>query len=403
MLFYYVASDADGRIVEDSLNAESAGELLAKLNARGLRPISIKATKTIEADLKSRFWGPSITLVDKLFLTKYLSLMLRVGTDLFKAIDILINDFEKAALKAILLQIRVNLEKGNPFFVSFAQYPKIFSPVFVALIRAGEKSGTLDRVLEDLSVSLEREQDLRGRLRSALIYPIILLVTAFLIFILLVTFALPKIAEVFNVGGVEPPLFSKVVLGIGLFVGNNVTYFLVFFFLLAFGLWYATTKHMKTRRILQRLYFRVPFVGEVLRKVALQRFATTFASLMRAGMPVTDSLEITADAVGWEELKDALKRIAREGLVKGLTIGDAFRREPVFPRVVANIIAISEKAGHLENILDTLANFYETEIDASVKTLIAFLEPVMLLFLGIIIGTIALSIIVPIYQLISNI
>lgn len=403
MLFHYIASSVEGKIVEDSLEAENAGELLAKLSSRGLRPISIKVTKTLEKELRTKFWGPGITLVDKLFLTKYLSLMLRVGTDLFKAIDILINDFEKATLKALLLQIRSNLEKGNPFFTSFAQYPGIFSSVFVALIRAGEKSGTLDKVLEDLSVSLEREQELRGRIRSALIYPIILLVAAFLILTLLVVFALPRIAEVFLVGGIEPPIFSRIVFGVGLFIGDNIVYFLALFAFFIFGTWYMATKNLKTRLIMQRFFFRVPYLGDILRKIALQRFATTLASLMRAGMGITDSLEITADAVGWEELKDVLKRISREGLMKGLTIGDAFKREPIFPRTVTNLVAISEKAGHLENILNTLANFYESEINSAVKTLIAFLEPVMLLMLGLITGAIALSIIIPIYQLISNI
>ncbi|KKU15189.1 hypothetical protein A3A20_01335 [Candidatus Wolfebacteria bacterium RIFCSPLOWO2_01_FULL_45_19] len=403
MLFHYVASNAEGKIVEDSMEAGNTDELLAKLGAQGLRPISIKIAKGFGGGVRARLFGPTFTTLDQLFLTKYLALMLRAGTDLFKAIDILINDFEKPTIKALLLQIRSNLEKGNPFYTTFAQYPKFFSSAFVNLIRAGEKSGTLDKVLEDLSVSLEREQELRGRIRSALIYPVVLLAASFIILLLLVTFALPKIAEVFMTGGFEPPLFSRVVFGVGLFISNNIIYVLILLASAAFGGWYVLSKNINARRVLQRFAFRVPYLGEVLRKTSLQRFTSTFSSLMRAGLHITDSLEITSRAVGWEELKEALMRVSREGLVKGMTVGDAFRREQVFPKVVVNLVAISEKAGHLEDILDTLSKFYESEIDNSIKTLVSFLEPAMLLVLGVIIGTIALSIIVPIYQLIGSI
>lgn len=403
MLFHYIAADSGGKIIEDNAEAANTSELLARLSSKGLRPISIKVIKALEKELHLKFLGPSLTVIDKLFLTKYLALMLRVGTDLFKAIDILIADFEKPVLKALLMQIRANLEKGNPFYTTFAQYPNIFSSVFVNLIRAGEKSGTLDRVLEELSVDLGKEQELRSRIRSALVYPVILLGASFIILLLLVTFALPRIAEVFTTGGFKPPLFSRVVFAIGLFVGRNILYVLMLLVALGIGGWYFLTQNRATRHFIQRFAYRIPYVGEILKRIALQRFASTLASLMRAGLAITDSLEITAQAVGWEDMRDALVRVSREGMTKGLTVGDAFRREPVFPRVVANLIAVSEKAGHLENILDTLANFYESEIDNSIKTLISFLEPAMLLILGIIIATIALSIIVPIYQLISSI
>ena len=156
------------------------------------------------------------------------------------------------------------------------------------------------------------------------------------------------------------------------------------------------------RKMLYRFFIHLPAVKTVVKKIAIQRFATTLAALLKSGLPILDALEITASAVGNDEVREALMRISREGISKGLTMGEAFKREPIFPRTVANLVSISEKSGHIEEILVTLANFYESEIDASLKTLISLLEPILLMGIGLIIAVIALSIIVPIYQLVGQ-
>lgn len=402
MYFHYIASQPDGRVVEGDVEANAPNDVLVFLASRGLRPVSLKVTKGIETLTSRRIFGQKITVDDKVFLTKYLALMLRVGTDLFSAIDILIADFEKVAVKALLVEIRSTLEKGQPFYITFAKYPKYFSAVFVNLIKAGEASGNLQEIFDELSGSLQKEQDLRSRVKSALTYPIILFSAALLMLVFLVTFALPKIANIFTSSNVKPPLFSQVVFNFGNFMNEYIFYIIGITALLAFLVWYIFTKSVKGRKIISRFFSKLPVVKGILRQIAFQRFATTLASLLKAGLPIIDSLEITADAVGYDELKDSLIRIAREGIAKGLGIGEAFRRESVFPRVIVNLMAISEKAGHIENALGTLATFYESEIDASIKILISFLEPALLFAIGIVIGTIALSIIVPIYQLVGN-
>ena len=196
MKFHYIASQSNGKVVEGDINAGSAEEVLQFLASKGLRPISIKIRKSVDIS-GMKFFGQTITVSDKVFLTRYLSLMLKAGTDLYKAIDILIKDFDKPVLKALLTEIRINLEKGSPFYLTFSKYPRHFSSVFVNLIKAGEKSGNLTEVFDNLSVSLEKEKELKNKVRSALIYPIILLVMSFLMLLLLVTFAIPRIANVF--------------------------------------------------------------------------------------------------------------------------------------------------------------------------------------------------------------
>jgi type IV pilus assembly protein PilC len=403
MRFHYIASQPNGKIIEGDFEGNGSAEILKYLAGQGLKPISIKVVKGVEElGKKSFIFKKGITIDDKVFLIKYLSLMLKVGTDLLKAIDVLIADLENQTLKALLIEIRGNLEKGKPFYSTFLKYPKYFSSVFVNLIKAGETSGNLERVLEDLSASLEREQDLRRKIKAAFTYPVILLIASFAILILLVSFVLPRIATVFTSANIKPPFFSKIVISVGLFINHYIWFFLIFLIILIISLWYLFTKTPSGKRILYQFALKLPIIKNVLKQMALQRFANTLSSLLKAGLPILDALEITSQTVGYGEMKDSLLRISREGIAKGLTVGEAFRREAVFPRVVVNLMSISEKAGHIEDILSTLATFYEGEIETEIKTLVSFLEPVLLLGIGIVIGTIAISVIVPIYQLVGQ-
>lgn len=398
MLYHYIASDKDGKIVEGEVDAEDLNGVLQHLVGQQLRPVSVKPLKLTKTGVR-RLLGGSIKIGDKVFLTKYLSLMLRVGTDLLSAINILIIDFDNPAMKNLLLEVRDSIVHGRPFYEAFSRHPKVFSPVFVNLVRSAEASGNLQQTFEDLSVSLQEEAELRSRIRSALIYPLILLFFAFVIFIFIATFALPKIAGVFSESSAPIPLFSRVVFSVGLFVNRHIVAFISSTVLVvSFGVYFLRFT-LVGRRLIDRMFSRLPVIRKVYRDLAIQRFATTLSSLMKAGLPITQAINITAETVGSEQFRLSLMRINQEGLAKGLTIGEAFRRETVFPRVVTNLVAISEKAGHLEEVLRTLAQFYAANVNALIKTLVAFLEPVLLVLMGIMVAVIALSIVVPIYQL----
>lgn len=379
------------------MEAKDVAGVLEFLSSHGLKPISIKPVGRSEAG--GSLTRGRITITDQIFISKYLSLMLKLGTGLLQAINILIEDFDKRAVRSFLMEVRSNLEQGQQFFTAFARYPKVFSQVYVNLIRAGETSGNLDSVFENLTNSLTKEKMLKDQIRSALVYPILLLSASIVILVFLVMYALPKIANVFEQGGFTPPLFSRIVFAVGLFFAQ---YGFIVIFLAVAGSIAGTFFYKNSltfRKLVSGLVKEIPVVKDLVNKIALQRFAATLSSLIKAGIPLTDALEITAQAVGNVELRDSLVRISREGLAKGLTVGEAFKKEPVFPKTVVNLIAISEKAGHIEDVLGTLADFYSSEIDSSLKSLVSFLEPVMLMLIGIVVGLIALSIIIPIYQL----
>lgn len=402
MKFHYVASTQQGTLQEGNEEGGSTAELLALLASRGLKPISIKQLHGENALTYGKVLrGRSITINDKIFLSKYLSIMLKVGIDLFQAINILLADFQRSTLRSLLAEIRENLERGQPFYATFQRYPQYFSNVFVNLIRAGETSGNLDDVFADLTESLEKEKSLRSKIKGALVYPALLFGMSILILIFLTTFALPKLANVFSGGGFEPPAFSKAVFAVGLFINKYVWAVFGLTIVAILALW-IFSKSKPGRAFIDLVMLKTPILKKIVYTLAVRRFATTLASLLRAGVPILEALRITADTVGHPNVRDGLLRIANEGVAKGLTLGEAFRKETVFPFVVTNLVAISEKAGHLDEILETLGRFYDTEVEASIKNAVTFLEPAMLFFIGIVIATIALAIIVPVYQLVGK-
>ena len=402
MLFHYLAQDFKGRIKEANINQPNLKAALEYLTSQNLRPVSVKLL-TFESKKKGiRIFKETLTLTDKVFLTKYLSLMLRVGTDLFSAIDILIEDFESGPARRFLLEIRTNLEQGKPFWYSFSQHSEYFSPVVANLIKAGETSGNLETTLSQVSQDLERERDLSSKVKASLIYPALLLVASFLMILFLSTFAVPKLGTMFLSTGQKIPIYTRIVLTTGMFLNHYV--YLVFPLAIGIplGLFFYFSKNRNGRKTFNKILEKIPVARSLMEKLALERFASVLSNLIHAGMPIIQAIEVTSTAVGNPKYEATLLRISKEYLAKGLSIGDSFKKEKVFPPVVTNLLAIGEKAGHTEEILNTLSAFYESEIDVSLKTLVAFIEPAMLVILVVIIGGIALSLIVPVYQLVSQ-
>jgi type IV pilus assembly protein PilC len=401
MLYHYLASDKQGVHSEGEYEAADLGGVLSYLARSNLQPISVKPVEKKD-DIKALFKSGNISVTDKIFLMRYLALMLRVGTDLLSAVNILLSDFEKPAVREFLMEVRSNLTRGQAFYQAFAARPKMWSLVTVNLIKAAEASGNLQSTLEDLTVQLEKDAALMRKIKSAFIYPIILLITSLVIFLFLSLFALPKIAKVFSDTGIKPPAFSRIVFAVGLFAADHAVAIVSTIILGSFGAIWFLTKTLVGRKFISRAFERTPIVKRVVADLAVQRFASTYASLLKAGLPIVETTRITADVVGTEHFRVALLRVADEGLSKGLTVGEAFRRETIFPKVVTNLIAISEKAGHMEEVLRTVADFYAGNVDDSIKTLVAFLEPMLLLGMGGLVALIAMSIIIPIYQLTST-
>ncbi len=332
MLFHYKAIEASGRPTEADYEAGTVVDVLHFLSEKGLKPLSVKEVKQKRGDILQQWFG-GINTADQVFLTKYLALMLRVGTDLLSAINILIIDFDKPAVHDFLLEVRDNLGKGRPFYQAFAAHPRTFSPTLINLIKAAEKSGNLQKTFEDLSTTLENDAALQSRIRSAMIYPIVLLVAMSAILIFLTTFVLPKLANVFTSSGIQPPWFSQIVFTVGLFIGANVWTLVPGVLIVIAALVFGVRRTQTGKRIFDRIVTNIPIIRGIYRDIAVQRMASTMNSLLKAGLPITESITVAAETVSLRDYKFALLRVANEGLAKGITLGEAFKREKVFPKV----------------------------------------------------------------------
>lgn len=402
MLFHYLAQDTQGRIKEGDINQPNTEAVLEYLTTQKLKPLSVKPLMLVSGKKGLAIFKKGLSLADKVFLTKYLALMLKVGTDLFSAIDILIQDFDSGPARQFLFETRSNLEQGKPFWYTFKNHPEYFSPVVANLIKTGETSGNLEATLNQVSINLERDRNLQTKIKSSLVYPVFLLVTSFLMVIFLVTFAVPKLGDMFLSTGQAIPAYTRVVLSTGMFLNRNIYIVFPLLVIIPIVLFYYFSKTSAGKQKFSAFLEKVPVARDLVAKMALERFASVLSSLIKAGMPIIEAIKVTAGAVGHPKYEAALVKIADKHLAQGISMGDSFKKENIFPAVVSNLLAIGEKAGHTEEILKTLSTFYETEIDAALKTMVSLLEPILLLFLGVIVGGIALSLIVPVYQLVGQ-
>ncbi|MDD3156046.1 MAG: type II secretion system F family protein [Candidatus Pacebacteria bacterium] len=401
MLFHYTAFDQRNIYVEGDVDMPALEDVLKYLSNQRLKPIKVVPVNTKSNSKNIVLFQKGISLTDQIFLFKYLGLMLKVGTDILKAVDVLMQDYEKGPVKTFLLQSRSNLEKGNPFYLTFEQNEKTFSYVTINLIKAGEKSGTLQTTLEKISVNLEKDKELRGKVISALTYPIILVVMMSVLMVFLMIFLFPKMGASFTQAGLKLPAFTKLLFDISNFFNANMTMVIsgMFIFPLIFYLYFFKTKAGKKQfNVMVR---KLPPIRNFLNKMALQRLTSTLSSLIKAGMPLIESLKISSEAVGEETFRISLSNVATY-LTQGLTIGEAFRQEKSFPKYLSNLLAIGEKAGHIDEILFTLSDFYEKEIEAALKSLVALIEPIMLILMGGVIGGVAIAVILPMYQMLGN-
>ncbi len=401
-IFIFKALDKEGvqqRGEVQALNKETA---LDYLRRDSLTPLYLEEKGTRrQFQLSANLFGGGINILDKVFLTRHLSAILKSGINLLEALEILQEDAQKAAMQKVLKDAKINLERGVPLSSTFASYSRYFSPVFVGLVKSGEISGTLEDTLENLGEQLQREYDIRKKVQSAMIYPVILLFAASLIIVLLLTFVMPRMMKALVQAKIQLPLITRIMLfASDVFSANPLATISAFLFSVLFLL--VLFKSKFGRRITFHFVGKMPLVGTLTKKFALSRFAITFRNLLRSGMPAVEALDITAKTVGNIEYESALLAINHE-LQHGAPLHEVFKKRPeLFPQMVARVIAVGERTGTLEKSLLIISNYYNDEVERVLKNLVTLLEPILLVIMGLIIASIALSILLPIYQLMSS-
>jgi len=401
-LFSYTAFDAKEKMVEGELEADKEAAVLAYLQKHELFPVSVKQIKRKKG---SGWFGfslfDSVSALDKIILTRNMSLMIKSGISISEAIDIMLEDAQKPILKKILEHSKVTLEKGSQLSDALSAYPRQFSLVIINMLKAGEASGNLESALMSISDQLKKENDLRKKVKSAMAYPAVLVSAALGVVVLLVTVVLPRVGKIFTQSNLKLPLITRILLGVSDFVAQR-WYLALLIAIILIVLIYLLKKSNFGRIAFFKIGRRVPVLGELLQKVVLARFNSVLYSLLKSGVPIMRALEITADALDNAVYKKVLLEMTGQEVSKGVSFGMALKRRPeYFPRLTASMIVVGEKSGNLETMLDNLARFYEDSVDDALKTLITLLEPALLLGVGLMVGVLALSIIIPIYQMIG--
>ena len=344
-------------------------------------------------------YNTNVPLTSKVFFAENLKVMVHAGLSISEGLNTLALQSESRHFRRIILHVKEDVEAGHLLSQGMSKFPKVFPPVFTNMIQIGEVSGTLENVLAELSTQMTKDYDLRSEVRGAMTYPVVILVAMIGITTGLVTFVLPKLLNAFkDFGDVKLPLATRILIWISDFVQAHGIWVLIGAILLvaAFILFIRTSLG---RRLLHTFLLRGPIIGPISRKVNLARFSRTVSGLLRTDIPVVQSFNVTADVLGNLHYA-AAARDAAERIKKGETIAASLGRHPkLFPPLVVSMVMVGERSGTVDSLLADVATFYEKQVDQTLDNLSSIIEPVLILMLGGMVGSIAVAVIAPIYQL----
>lgn len=401
--YIYEAYNKENKIVQGEYEANSREEMMEYLTKRYLTPISVKSISEAskKKDILSIDVFSKVTTTDIVFLVRNLATTVKAGLSIVESLDILIKDTKNKLMKKILQSAQAMIKNGQSLSVAFDAYKNLFPPIFIGMIKAGEVSGQLEKTLSELGRYLSKEYALKSRVKSALIYPIILLIASTAVVVLMLMFVLPKLTASFAASGVALPWITKVFL----FISSVLTWSFIADIIVAVGIIYFFSYFRKTK-IGKKFFFVIvshtPVANELVKKVALVHFARTFGNLIGSGISAVESLAIASESINNDSYTNAINKTI-ENVKNGIPLSRSLSDFPeLFPSLLISLITVGERTGSLEEILITFADFYEEEVDNQLKELTSILEPVLLLIMGLMIGSIAVSIILPIYQLVGH-
>lgn len=405
--FDYTALNKDKKTVSGSVEASDKNGATKLLRDQGLTPLSIKAQKTgfdpnnIQLSFLTKKKPKGKDLV---VFTRQLSTMISAGVPLVRSLNTLQQQAGNAAFKETIGKIAKEVESGKSFGDSLEKFPESFSEVYVNMVRAGEAGGILDEILNRLAFQQEKDASIKKKLKSAMTYPAVLLVITILAFFAIMIFVIPKIGEIItDLGGEDAqlPIQTQAMLAISNFMINSWP---IMIGGMVGGI-VAIRRYIKTPKgkiNFHRFLLKVPVVKTVVTKVAIARFARIFSSLMSSGVAVLEAINITAEALGNKVIEKDLKDAAKE-VTAGKQLSEPLAASPVFPPIVAQMMAVGEETGQTDTVLVKIADFYEEEVDALVDGMSSIIEPIMIAVMGAMVGLIAASVIGPISELSSTI
>lgn len=404
--FEVVATDKTGREVRRTISAASKEAVAQQLRQQGLNPESI-TEKTAETRLRKRTaaWGSRrrVKLRDLAMFCRQFATMIGAGVPLVRCLDVLEQQTSSASLKVIIRDIEQEIEGGATLSRAMTKHPRAFSNLAVGLVRAGEVGGVLDETLDRLATFMEKDLELRRRVKSSMTYPALVMFFAFAIVMFLATFIIPKFIGLFKELGMKEedfPLPTLMMMRFSQFVTQK--WWIVLLILIGLAIAFNRFKATKTgRRIWDLIKLKAPVFGRLNHELAIARFARTLATLLASGVPILHALETTAGTVDNDHISDAILQ-SRASIREGDTIANPLAASRMFPPMVVQMITIGEETGQLDAMLTKVADFYEAEVDARLESLTAALEPVLIIFLGVVVGFIVISMFLPLISIISQ-
>lgn len=404
MSFQYVAATSKGALRKGSSNLASRDAVIQDLTSRGFVVVSVdEVHQTATSEKLMGLFVGSISHIEKVLFTKHLSVMLRAGLTLLEALSILVEQSSSFLMKYVVKTMRDRIARGEKFSDALANFPQVFNSFYINIVRAGELSGTLEGNLDHLAEQYTKEHELRSKVRTALTYPAVVVVTAAAIGFYFATNVLPQVANLFQgLQGIKLPWVTVVLLKVSAFARKNTfVSFTMLFGGVYFIYWFLRRKFLAP--VTHRIILHLPGVGKIAQDVNLARFALVLGTLLRSGVDIVKALEVTGNVLSNYWYRKVLARVLVE-VQRGQPISDVLGRYPeLFPHVTGRMIGVGERAGKLEEVLVYLSDFYELEVETAMKNLQTILEPLLLIVIGAVALGMAFAILIPIYDFISAI
>lgn len=397
--FKYKAINSEGQRIEGSQSADSESQVREMLLSNQYYPLSIE--KENSKNKSSFSFDRKVKLKDIAVFCRQFYVMLDSGLSIGKTLNILIEQGEKPKLREALIGVNSDIKRGETLASSMGKRKDVFPKLLTSMIDAGERSGNLDIILKRMAEYYEKETKIRGKIKSAMIYPIVLGVVAIIAITFILTFVMPTFVQMFEENNVELPMSTKMVLGTSKMLGK---YGIIFFLVLVIGI-ILLGKYLKSEEgqyKLSVINLKLPVIKKLTQKIVVSRFTRTMGIVSSSGMSLVTSLEIVASVVGNKIAEKELLKV-KEKVLKGEGLGDSIMNIKIFPPMLASMVKVGEEAGSLDSILDKTADFYDDELEREIQTATALIEPVMIVIMGVIIGFLLISILTPMFKMYNSI
>ena len=396
--YAYRVRTKEGRVLTGKMDADGEAAVASRLRSQGMTPVQITKESKASLQMEINILPKKVKLKDLAIFARQFATMINAGLSLLRTLNILADQTDNPKLKETIGEMRDDVERGSSLSGSMSKHPKVFSTLFVAMVRAGETGGQLDTVLTRIADNYEADYKLRQKVKAAMTYPVVVAGIAVLLVTVMLLFIVPTFAEMFEGLGGELPLPTQILLTLS----QAAKWLVPLVFLLAIVGFMAYKRVRKSnvdfRLRADRLKLKIPIFGDLFQKIALSRFSRTLALLLRAGVPVLQALDIVADTTGNEVLTRATNDV-KDSVRSGETMAGPLERHGIFPPMVVQMISVGEDTGAIDAMLDKVADFYDQEVESTTESLTSLIEPIMIAVLGGIVGSMIIALYMPMFKI----